>query len=509
MIARTEIEWDPICADISSGLDKNKNASMDLLRREYALNWLRHNHGGFLGEIGWSLREKGEKKGGFGRVYVLSNFDKPRCVVKMVSLVQLLDLGNSQSGDDKELLERGKSYFERKLQRLKDITNYQESRNLCKIHDFKFVPFVKRVSNNSSYKGMYSYVLADYIVCTKMEPLQEMNYIRDFCDGENVFDEQRLIEFAIKMCDSLMQLKEYYHRDLHPGNFMRSLDESREWKLIDYDSILEVGNNAPQSDYEYRVRCDGSLPDEMSYKSPDVKGRYDIYDDIYSAGCILYDIANYDYSTGRFRPRCYIGTHQELECDRVSEELLQIIRKACSKDFSKRYPSWKEFQIDLLGIRDTWRKSKHIRTIPGVCEEWACRNGSTFARMRVVDAEKSGLIKEYKDHYDIQKKVELYKIHFPVTIHFQSLIEEYEKDGCHYFIEKELPGVPLSDYIKLSCFDSNYYSFICQFLKSYIQMLSINVRTGVFKNKRLTSFRNLITSDNIFVSDSEASYFAA
>ena len=297
------------------------------------------------------------------------------------------------------------------------------------------------------------------------------------------------------MCDSLMQLKGFYHRDLHPKNFMVSLGESRVLKLIDYDTILEESKNAPYQNFVFATRCDDLSLEYLSYRSPDAEGSYDIYDDIYSAGCILYDIANYDYSKKQFRARRHSSTNELLKCGEISEDFFEIIKKACSQNYRFRYSDWYEFKKALLGIKNTWRKYQHVDTIPGSCEIWRCRKNSISAMMRIIDANDDNLRKEYESHYNIYRSVKLGNISFP------SLKDKFERDGCLFFIEDQPPGISLTEYIKSLGYDEIHYTFIRRFLKRYVELLSFNVRDGFWSSKPLASYRNLITSDNTYVLD--------
>ncbi len=529
MAKKTIAEWDPNYADIAVGVDKYKTAVMDDVRTSYALEWLRENQEDFFEEGGWIIpkfnsialsfsltsenglaqdnHSENEKKGGFGRLFVISNQNDTKCVVKLVSLTQLQGLGQIETEDDKKVLDYGMEFVKGKLEHLIKLTNDSEAHNLCQIQKFAFIPYVEKAFKSPKYNGIYSWVLVDYIICIKMELLQEMDYVRDFCGADKIFDEQLLIQFAIDMCNSLLQLKGYYHRDLHPKNFMLSLDERRTLKLIDFDTVLETGKNAPRLQFAFKGDCEESQTEPLIYRSlddlpsnslnyrlPNSSGNYDVYEDIYSAGCILYDIANYDYSRGGFNHRRY-SEDGLLECEKISKELLLIIQKACSQKATDRYSNWKEFKKALLEIKDSWRKLKHIRTIPRTCEEWICRNSFTSGTMRVISAKDSVLKKEYEKRYVIYNTAKNADICFP------SLIEKFENNGSYIFIEKRPPETSLSEYIKESKFDAEYYAFVRRFLKSYVRLLSINVRVGFLKCRKISTYRNLITSGNTCISN--------
>ena len=507
-MGKTIIEMDPKYAYISCGVDKkDKKAIMDDFRIRHAIDWLKQNRTTFLddGECDgeWSFPTSGNgEKGGFGTVFTVSNTNNKTYAIKLASLVQLLDLGNCEIDDDKQALERGKNYYERKLEKLKSITaNEKESPNLCKIYDFEFIPYGKGIPDASKYSGSYSRVQSDYIICIKMESLQKLDFVRDFCDEKRVFDELLLIKFGIDMCNSLKQLKGFYHRDIHPGNFMLSNDESRTLKLIDYDTVLETDKNTTYLDYNYKVKRD-DLALELNYKSSDAVGRYDIYDDICSGGRVLYDIANYDYEKGTYNARRY-SEQGILECDVISKDLLEVIRKACVNNCTYRYSDWDEFKEALLGIRDFWRKYRLISQIPGVCNEWISRKSGNDAEsviMRVIKADDHDLKEEYENRYKVLSKVKLADTHFP------ELIEETERNDSVFLIEKQPPKMTLRSYLKELRNDEEHnadkhYAFICQFLKKYVQLLSTSISAYPFRQKRLAKYRNLITSENTFISN--------
>ena len=458
--------------------------------------WIRENQDEFLGGTGWNFRQlRNCKKGGFGTVFVLSHPENKRCVVKLVSLVQLLDLMNSETDDEKKLLDQCKEYMRKKIDNIKRITNDKKSSNLCKILAYTFIPYGDGNPDPLLVDGEYSRILADYIICIKMELLQEINYVRDFCDSRKILDEELLIEFGIKMCDSLIQLDGYYHRDLHPGNFMLSLDENRTVKLIDFDTILENGNNAPHLDFIYEARCDDSSSGFLCYKSPDARQRYDIFDDIYSVGCILYDIANYDFLSDKFNPRKYdTGTGELLKGGAISDELFAIIKKAGSRSYRNRFSDWHEFKEALFEIKDKWKKYRCLNNIPNVCEVWSCKKKSEEAIMRKIYHDNQQIKEKYKWRNYIYKTFEEEHMHLP------KLIEEYMVDGDIYFIEEQPPGVSLKEYLSsLNNFNNVYYNFVCRLLKNYVKLLSKKVRGKSFCSKKLVTYKNLITPDNIFI----------
>ncbi|MGH2251788.1 hypothetical protein ACQ1Y7_14700, partial [Enterococcus faecalis] len=85
----------------------------------------------FLKSAEWEVRDL--QKGGFGELFILSKHTNEKCVVKVLSLVQILGLRHQASGNDFSLLKEAKEFMQKNLEYLKNLTGKRISSNLCDI----------------------------------------------------------------------------------------------------------------------------------------------------------------------------------------------------------------------------------------------------------------------------------------------------------------------------------------------------------------------------------------
>lgn len=492
---RTQIDYDMDYADISYGTDKENRACMDPIRRSYILKLLkkREFQNNFLKSAEWEVRDL--QKGGFGELFILSKHTNEKCVVKVLSLVQILGLRHQASGNDFSLLKEAKEFMQKNLEYLKNLTGKRISSNLCDIQNYCIVPFF--YSNMGQSNGDNSYILTDYLVCIKEEILQKINYRYDFLDAEGKFDEDRLIDYGIQLCESLRQLNRL-HRDIQPDNVMKSVENNGIYKLIDFDTIMEENNVVTHQNFKFVGKHCGN----RSYTAPDANGRFDRRDDIYSAGYVLYDIANYNFEDNEFTEIREYNEDGLVRCKNLSYDLFEVIKKACDQNYRFRFESWEDFQGNLINLQKIWRRKELVRENE-YWTEWICCKCSKYAVMKVIPKAKSNfLYKKYIQRDKIYRKLEsdMYKYH----IHFPKIIEENVYGDSDYicFIEEMPQGKKMGEYFECLDSDARKYYFLHRVLAIYIEILNSTIGS-LIKKKKIASLRNLIFPDNIYITETE------
>jgi eukaryotic-like serine/threonine-protein kinase len=198
--------------------------------------------------------------------------------------------------------------------------------------------------------------------------------LRQLINEQKKFPSERAVKIALHIAAALDYIhgRGIIHRDLQPENIMVTANDHI--KLIDFGVAGNVG--ARRLTFGNFSRTMGT-PD---YISPEqVKGkRGDARSDIYALGVMLYEML-----TGKVPftgPNAFVIMNDRLlnnpvpprELDAaISPQLQEIIYRALERDPAKRYPSAREFAIDLehqehVGVADreeltNWKTRKQSR----------------------------------------------------------------------------------------------------------------------------------------------------
>lgn len=496
MQGKTFIEYDSVYADISYGTDKDGNACMDPARVNYVRKYLQQDsvQRDFLGSRGWMIAET-FLEGGFAKLFIMSKVNDKQCIVKTLSLVQLLGLGVGRGYDGSSLLDEAKETIEKRLEYLKNLTGKEGTLNLCDIQNYVLLPYCCEIQDSNG-RNLYSYVLTDYIICIKQERLAQVNYVSDFCDDNQHFLEEKLIDYGIQLCKSLIQL-DRIHRDIHPGNIMKSISDNGVYKLIDFDSMLDENCNTTKMNFHFTGKHTGPVYDgNRDYTAPEVRNNtYSISGDIYSAGYVLYDIANYDYIHNEFNEiRPYDENGKLVKCENLSYDLFEIICRACNENCNYRFQTWEDFRSALEKIRNRWRRKSRIKKIDG-CEEWLCEKNGNIANMKCILENNSSLAEEYRNRNKIYNRISLDRVHFPM------IIEETVDGNMVCIVEEHLQGITLRDYLNNIGFSCKRFYFARTLIINYVKILKWKI--GIWRKKNISSCYNLICPDHIFIDNNE------
>ena len=190
--------------------------------------------------------------------------------------------------------------------------------------------------------------------------------VMDFVDGTSLskalrqqnepFEQERVIEWGIQLCDVLQYLHDgpppdgypVVYRDMKPANIMLRGDDTV--KVIDFGISMELLPSGPSDTRVVGTRGYGA-PEQVDrdvHKLVPVDGRADIY----ALGTTLYSLV-----TGHV-PRMHKGENGEQVVDfelrpirewngQLSEGLEHIILKATERDPANRYQTAAEMRYDL------------------------------------------------------------------------------------------------------------------------------------------------------------------
>ena len=185
-----------------------------------------------------------------------------------------------------------------------------------------------------------------------------MEYLEPFpvYESRHRMDETEVIRLGIDLCSALSACEEegIIHRDLKPENILVSREGA--FKLCDFGEAKKLEETLSTA----------SVAGTFLYMAPEVYHgkKYDKRADLYSLGCLLYRERNKGKEA--FLPaeqRIVTGQEREEALSRrmngeafpppaeASEELTEILLKACSYYPEKRYPDAKAFQEDLLRLQ--------------------------------------------------------------------------------------------------------------------------------------------------------------
>jgi serine/threonine protein kinase len=199
--------------------------------------------------------------------------------------------------------------------------------------------------------------------------------LRQVMNEQKKFPPERAVKIALHIAAALDYIHGHgvIHRDLKPENIMVTANDHI--KLIDFGVAASVGSR--RLTFGNFSRTMGT-PD---YISPEqVKGkRGDARSDIYALGVMLYEMVTGKVPFKGPNPFAIMNDRllnnpappRELDAT-ISPQLQEIIYRALERDPAKRYPSAREFAVDLeyqehVGVADrdeltNWKVRKQPRT---------------------------------------------------------------------------------------------------------------------------------------------------
>lgn len=198
---------------------------------------------------------------------------------------------------------------------------------------------------------------APYIAMEHFDGIPLSNWIRD----NGPMKPAMAIEFFMQLCEGLNAFESIniIHRDLKPSNILLKVDgEKLETRILDFG----LAKSTERSLGAESLTATGEILGSPPYMSPEHwKGQCDSRSDIYSLGCIMYEVL-----TGRppFKAQFGMDYMSKHVCDkpaRISEAnpgvnfpeaLEDVVSKCLQKNPAKRYQSSDACAIDLRKIKN-------------------------------------------------------------------------------------------------------------------------------------------------------------
>ena len=320
---------------------------------------------------GWRIvRELGE--GGYGKVYEIERTRSgitERAALKVIRIPKNRSEYESVSfsmDTEEELQEFFENKKEEVLGEIETMQSLKGSANIVSIEDWK-------VERNEEDSGWTIYI--------RMELL---NTIRNkYNKGE--IPEEEIIKLGTDICAALEMCHRsgFIHRDIKPSNIL--ISDEGDYKLADFGIARTL-------DHTTYVTGAGTPP----YMSPEIYyGRStDKTSDIYSLGLVMYELLNnrrppFISAEGKINPLdLKTSTSRRLSGEelpapgRGSEELKEIVLKACSYEAKDRYRTARAMRNALLKLGRTDAKRNSVAYSPEGWDEEEGTVGAAFIHSR-------------------------------------------------------------------------------------------------------------------------------
>lgn len=200
---------------------------------------------------------------------------------------------------------------------------------------------------------------------------------------ENQIEPERAIDIFIQVCDALnhMHMKSLVHRDIKPSNiFLTKADNGTDLvKVVDFGiarfNFGQSGTGLTQT---------GEMLGSPLYMSPEqCRGeQIDFRSDIYSLGCVMYEMltgiapfaASNPIKTIVKHVSGAVSTFHEVAPDcKISEGFEHIVMRCLEKDRKKRYQHVDELLKDLVALRDNGQVQIMVahEIYPKIWKRWA------------------------------------------------------------------------------------------------------------------------------------------
>lgn len=296
----------------------------------------------------WKITEKiGE--GSFGKVYKAQRTEKGRSFYSAIKILTIpankneLNSIRAESSDEKSTREYFENLVEECIQEVSTMEYFRGNSHIVSVEDYKVVEYLDEMG---------------WDICIRMEYLTSFT---DYC-AERVLTEKEVIKLGIDLSRALEYCGQQgiIHRDVKPENIFVS--RFGDFKLGDFGIARELE----------RTMSGLSKKGTYSYMAPEMYrgGSYDRRADICSLGIVMYKILNHNrlpflnlekqFITYRDKEnaltRRMSGEALTKPAD-ASEELGQIICRACAYEPENRYQTPEEFREAL---EDLWAERYRV-----------------------------------------------------------------------------------------------------------------------------------------------------
>ena len=290
----------------------------------------------------WKITEKlGE--GSYGKVYKAQRTEQGRSFYSAMKIIPIPSSPGELSGVRLEMKDEDtvRAYFknivDECIQEISTMEYFRGNSHIVSVEDFKVLEYLDEI-------GWDIYIRMEYLTS-----------FLDYCTGRSL-TEREIIKLGIDLCKALEycgQLR-IIHRDIKPENIFVS--RFGDFKLGDFGIARELE----------RSMSSLSKKGTFSYMAPEMyRGEaYDSSVDIYSLGIVLYKLMNRNrlpfmnlekqLITYRDKEnalnRRMAGELLPKPAD-ASEELSEIILRACAFDVRRRYQDPEMMRVDLERLR--------------------------------------------------------------------------------------------------------------------------------------------------------------
>lgn len=286
----------------------------------------------------WKIIEKiGE--GSFGKVYKAQRTVNGKIFYSAIKIITIpssqseLNSIRSENGNDQSAREYFKNLMEECVQEVSTMEYFRGNSHVVSVEDYKVVEYLDDI-------GWDIYIRMEYLTS-----------FLEYCAGKQLKEED-VIQMGIDLCKALeyCQKLNIIHRDIKPENIF--ISRFGEFKLGDFGIARELE----------RSMSGLSKKGTYSYMAPEMY-RGEVYDnraDIYSLGLVLYKLRNNNrmpfmnlekqlitYRDKKLALAKRMSGEQMQPPVQASEELAQVILKACAYRVEERYQTPEKLRIDL------------------------------------------------------------------------------------------------------------------------------------------------------------------
>ena len=308
------------------------------------------------GEIFGSWRIGERIHSGFGgktEVFLLkrSHVDwEEESVLKVITIFERSGTENTLSKEYKNAyLEEKKELCKKAEEEVRYMAKLSESPYIVRYLDFQFFDWEEERSFG----------------CDLLIRMERLDTLRTLISQGNSYTEQDVIQIGKEICQALVQCykESIVHRDIKPENIFRNSYGT--YKLGDFGIARMIEESQKASTMTGTPEY--AAPEQVNHN---ISQTYDYRVDIYSLGLTLYELLNENrlpfassVSVKKEEVILRIKGKQLEMPSKASEELGQVILKACAYDPRDRYQSAQEF-LNALVIVEKQEKSGKIQKKP-------------------------------------------------------------------------------------------------------------------------------------------------